>query len=377
MRAEVGDSYIAPVVRALEILGVKFHFYHRVKALGVSSRTRAVERIAFVQQVAAPPAEAELMEMQYGPPGARLRRRAWPAVSRQPASLGAQFPLDSYYSQCEHAQLELTRGSDFDVVVCALPLGVVEDVLIDDARGAPLREVDGQYRDLFHHVKLTESQAIRMWFKVPLAGLGWKHEPPILSGTDWPHSTWEDNSQSTEIQNFPDTDRPLTIATLFGPLATGKSNVRDPAHYAAQVKAAEAAARNFIFGGGLLRLWPGLCHGAGSGAAADAPPIDWSKFIDLDQRAGEARLGWQLICANVGPNESYIVTTPGTIKYRPRPDESGYEHLYLAGDWTRNGVQAGTVEGAIMSGLKAARAITGKGAVIVGGDDFDDGTVFS
>jgi uncharacterized protein with NAD-binding domain and iron-sulfur cluster len=386
MRAEVGDSYIAPVVRALELLGVKFHFYHRVKELRVSSKTRSVESIVLAQQVAAPPTEAELMEMQYGPDKARRRRRAWPAASRQPATAGAPFPLDSYYSQCEHQRFELKRERDFDVVVCALPVGVVEDVLIDEARGTPLSQVDGPYRELFRNIKLTESQAIRMWFKVPLAGLGWRHEPPILSGTDWPHSTWEDNSQSTEIQNFPEVDRPLTIATLFGPLATGKSNVRDPAHYAAQVKAAEAAARSFIFGGGLLRLWPGLCHSQplpalpalpASRSSAAASPIDWSKFIDLDQRSGEDRFGWQLICANVGPNESYIVTTPGSLKYRPRPDESGYQHLYLAGDWTRNGVQAGTVEGAVMSGLKAAFAITGKGEAIVGGDDFDNGSVFS
>jgi uncharacterized protein with NAD-binding domain and iron-sulfur cluster len=380
MRAEVGDSYIAPIVRALEIMGVKFHFYHRVKELAVSSQTRAVERVTLARQVASPPAAAELIEMQYGPEGSRMRRRAWPAVSAQPASAGASFPLDSYYSQCEHERFDLVRGRDFDVVVSALPLGVVEDVLIDEVRGAPLAVLDEQYRSLFQNVRLTESQAIRMWFKVPLSGLGWRHEPPILSGTDWPHSTWEDNSQSTEIQDFPADDRPLTIATLFGPLETGARNVRDPGHYAAQVQLAEAAARRFIFEGGLLRLWPGLralSQGVAMASVGPGVEIDWDKFIDLDRRAGEARFGWQLICANVGPNESYIVTTPGSLKYRPRPDESGYEALYLAGDWTRNGVQAGTVEGAVMSGLKAAHAITGKGQTIVGGEDFDNGSVFN
>lgn len=390
MRAEVGDSYIAPVVRALEILGVKFHFYHRVQEIQVSSRTRAVERIALVQQVPSPPAEAELIDMEYGPPGARQRRRAWPAVSKQPASAGAEFPLDSYYSRCAHAQVTLERRPDagedddrhFDVVVCALPLGVVEDVLVEHETSEPLARREGPYRDLFRNVRLTESQAIRMWFKVPLLGLGWQHEPPILSGTEWPHSTWEDNSQSTEIQDFPADAQPLTIATLFGALATGSSDVRDPKHYAAQLRAAEQAAEKFIVSGGMLRLWPGLscadlATADAEAARADDCGIDWSKFIDLDGRSGRGRFGWQLVCANVGPNESYIVTTPGSLKYRPRPDESGYRNLYLAGDWTRNGVEAGTVEGAVMSGLKAAHAITGKGKPIVGGDDFDHGTVFS
>ncbi len=394
MRAEVGDSYIAPVVRALEILGVKFHFYHRVKTLEVSSRTRSVERISLVQQVASPPEKAELIEMEFGPASARQRRRAWPSTSKQPASAGAKFPLDSYYSTCAHATVSLARrppgaaddASYFDTVVCALPLGVVEDVLIEQETREPLAAREGDYRELFRNVRLTESQAIRMWFKVGLDGLGWLHEPPILSGTDWPHSTWEDNSQSTEIQAFPDGEQPLTIATLFGALATGSANIRDPGHFAAQHAAAEQAAKKFLCEGGLLRLWPGLLsQGAPprpdlrspSDKIDDTPRIDWTKFIDLEQRAGQARFGWQVVCANVGPNESYIVTTPGSLKYRPRPDESGYRNLYLAGDWTRNGVQAGTVEGAVMSGLKAAYAITGKGGPIVGGDDFDNGTVFS
>jgi uncharacterized protein with NAD-binding domain and iron-sulfur cluster len=366
MRAEVGDSYIAPVVRALELLGVKFHFYHRVSELRVSSVTRSVEEIVIDQQIADPPQQTEFLEVTYGRPAQRKTRKGWPSVALQPAAQGHVFPLDSYYSDAKHRAITLRRSADFDVVVCALPVGVVEDVLVDSRLG-PLTNLAGPWREMFEHLRLTESQAIRMWFKVSLAELGWRHEPPILSGTDWPHSTWEDNSQAKDIQDFPGSDQPGTIGTLFGPLETGAGNVRSPDHYASQLQIAQQNAQTFL-SESMPHLWPGLVEGK---------DIAWSKFIDLEGRSGKQRFGFQVVAANVGPNESYVVAWPGSLRYRARPDESGYQHLYLAGDWTRNGIEAGTVEGAVVSGLKAAHAITGNRQTIVGGDDFDYGNVFA
>jgi uncharacterized protein with NAD-binding domain and iron-sulfur cluster len=366
MRAEVGDSYIAPLVRALELLGVKFHFYHRVTELRVSSATQSVEELVINQQIANPPKKTEFLDVHFGPEEDRKVRKGWPSAALQPAAQGHAFPLDSYYSNVQHRAITLRRSVDFDVVVCALPVGVVQDVLVDSRLG-PLANLDGPWREMFEHLRLTESQAIRMWFKVSLTELGWRHEPPILSGTDWPHSTWEDNSQAKDIQNFPQNDQPGTIGTLFGPLETGAGDIRSPNHYASQLQIAQRNAQTFLYQS-MPALWPGLVEGNA---------IAWSKFIDLEGRSGEQRFGFQVVAANVGPNESYVVAWPGSLKYRARPDESGYQHLYLAGDWTRNGIEAGTVEGAVISGLKAAHAITGKGETIVGGNDFDFGTVFA
>ena len=43
--------------------------------------------------------------------------------------------------------------------------------------------------------------------------------------------------------------------------------------------------------------------------------------------------------------------------YRLRPDASGYDNLFLAGDWTECTLNAGCVEAAVISGMAAARAI--------------------
>jgi uncharacterized protein with NAD-binding domain and iron-sulfur cluster len=80
--------------------------------------------------------------------------------------------------------------------------------------------------------------------------------------------------------------------------------------------------------------------------------------------------------ANVEPSARYVQTRAGSTEYRiPIPRNSGtgntgFTNLYVAGDWTRNGLNAGCVEAAVTSGLLAARAISGSPDDIVGESDF-------
>ena len=64
--------------------------------------------------------------------------------------------------------------------------------------------------------------------------------------------------------------------------------------------------------------------------------------------------------ANVDPSDRYVQSLPGTDRYRLRPDESGYDNLVLAGDWTDCGLNAGCIEAATLSGLQAANAVLGR-----------------
>ncbi len=64
-----------------------------------------------------------------------------------------------------------------------------------------------------------------------------------------------------------------------------------------------------------------------------------------------------------------MLALPGTLRHRPRPHETGYDNLVFAGDWTRNGLEVGCAEGAVMSGLQATRALCGHPTVIVGEQD--------
>ena len=53
------------------------------------------------------------------------------------------------------------------------------------------------------------------------------------------------------------------------------------------------------------------------------------------------------------------MTRAGSVQHRLAADESGFDNLKLAGDWTRNGLDGGSVEAAVTSGMQASRAICG------------------
>ena len=72
----------------------------------------------------------------------------------------------------------------------------------------------------------------------------------------------------------------------------------------------------------------------------------------------DERFAAQYFRANTRGSERYVQTVPGSTEARLRPGESGFDNLWLAGDWVRSGMNAGCVEGAAMGGLGAASAIS-------------------
>ena len=75
-------------------------------------------------------------------------------------------------------------------------------------------------------------------------------------------------------------------------------------------------------------------------------------------RTDESRFDTQHWIANVDPSERYILSLPGTGRYRISPLDNTYDNLTIAGDWTSCGFDVGCVEAAIMSGRLAAHAIS-------------------
>jgi uncharacterized protein with NAD-binding domain and iron-sulfur cluster len=73
---------------------------------------------------------------------------------------------------------------------------------------------------------------------------------------------------------------------------------------------------------------------------------------------GRGRSGQYCEASTIG-SDRYVLTPAGTVADRLAADESGVENLLLAGDWTRNGIDAGCVESAVTSGMQAARALIG------------------
>ena len=72
----------------------------------------------------------------------------------------------------------------------------------------------------------------------------------------------------------------------------------------------------------------------------------------------------QYFRANIEPTEHYVLSVTGSSKYRLAANESGYDNLVITGDWTKNPLNAGCIEAAVMSGMLSALAVQGKPLVL-------------
>jgi hypothetical protein len=152
-----------------------------------------------------------------------------------------------------------------------------------------------------------------------------------------PFGSWADMTETARSELWPAADRPGAVV-YFCDVAPHL----DDADRTTATSQARDAGRRFC-SGPLSRLWPGmskLAHG------------DESMFVDGAGFAG------QYVRVNSEPSERYVLSLPGTTKHRLPPEQSGFENLFLAGDWTKTSINGGSVEAAVESGFRAADAIT-------------------
>jgi uncharacterized protein with NAD-binding domain and iron-sulfur cluster len=69
---------------------------------------------------------------------------------------------------------------------------------------------------------------------------------------------------------------------------------------------------------------------------------------------------FQFFRANIDPWQRYTLSLPGSARHRLKTGDSGFSNLFLAGDWIDFGMNVGYIEGALVSGLQAGRALRQK-----------------
>jgi hypothetical protein len=241
----------------------------------------------------------------------------------------------------------LTAGTDFDVVILATSLGMVPHI------GAEILADSPRWRGMVSNVPTVATQAAQLWFRHADADLGVPHGSPTISGFASPFQTYASMGHLLEHEEWPEDGRPRAVAYLCGPLADEIARQPDEAAAAVRRHMAEFLERR---GGD---IWPQVVDATGS--------FRWDVLAD-DGRAeagdgwggGQARLDAQYWTANVDPSDRYVQSPPGSAIHRLRADEAGYQNLFLAGDWTNCGLNAGCIEAAVLSGLQAANAVQGR-----------------
>ena len=349
MTAGMGDIVMAPLYQALRRRGVAFEFFHNVDALHLDDGHRGIGAITMTRQMRL----AEGVD-DYQPlttvrglpvfPAAPLTDQLDVSEARDAHDCHA---LETYWAPCDIAETRLMRrGVDFDHVVLAVSLGmmsVVAEELIADRV---------EWRDMTTHVRTVATQAFQIWLDPDEPTLGWAEPGVTISAYKRPFETWASMPQTLWAEGWSDGDRPGTVAYFCGSLQAPWPTTEKRSDYArrhdqhVRLEAANYIDRN------LAIYFPNAFGENG---------FDWRLLKGSNGRRGVQALDTQHVSVNIDPSDRYVQSIPGTDTYRLRPDESGYDNLVLAGDWTDSGINAGCIESAVMSGLQAANVLLGRG----------------
>lgn len=344
MRAGMGDAVFGPFHEALTKLAGPdcVRFFHRVTGLHLDPTGTSVAAIDLVQQAQPVPAGYQPMRDVKDLP-------SWPshpywdqledAARIQGHDLERPCPVPG------EQPLTLEAGRDFDLVVLAIPTPAHPELCSELIAANPA------YAAMVDSHRSVATQAFQVWSTKGEAELGWSFPPRgVASGFVEPLDTLCPMPQVLDREDWPQgTVASIWYACGVLPDVPGwscdapdmRSDVR---HQALDWLEKDSAVP-----------WP---------AATVDGRFDWDVLADPGGTSeGTARFGSQYWRANTTPTERYVRTPPGSVTKRLWPGQSGFSNLALAGDWTRNYIDGGCVEAAVMSGLLAARHVLGQAGV--------------
>ncbi|MFT4435090.1 NAD(P)-binding protein [Caballeronia sp. 15715] len=372
MQAGMGDTVFTPLYQVLKQRGVKFEFFHKVEDLIPEADSNSVSEIVITQQVAL---KAGLSE--YDPLVGVGGLDCWPSrpnynqIDDQQAQLLKSMDVDLESHWNDWAQIystqfqkplpvkRLKRGEDFDKIVFGLPIGSLKYVCPKIIARSP--DLDAACQKM----KTTATQAYQMWLSEELKNPDWKHvgtegEDPILSSFSEPFSTSTPMNQLLSREDWPAGCLPQSVTYFCSPIRVSDfpaaAETGFPAKWTQQVKSNALDQLKMQ----ASNLWPKAVVGG---------IFKWDWLITLGKQTGEDRFDAQYWRANVNPSDLYVQSVVDSTQYRIKSDQSGFNNLYFAGDWLKTGLNAGCVEGAVMGGMQASRAICGHPSYIRGETD--------
>ncbi len=353
LQAGMGDVVFAPLYEVLRRRGVRFRFFHRVKNLGLSADGQRVDTIRLGRQ-------ATVKEGDYEPLFDVRGLPCWPSEPLYEQLVEGErlraekINLESFWTPWQDVEeVTLREGVDFDEAILGISVAGVPAVCPEIIASQPA------WKDMVEKVATTATQAFQVWTYPDAAGLGfpvWRQPAALMLTAVEPMNSWADMSDILQREEWPGDLAPNHVGYLCGVTDAGVPPPGDrdfPAQEQEKLKGIVVDYLNEHTGG----FWPGAHRETG---------FDWNLLAGRCEAQGEARLDSQYLRVNIDPSERYVLSAPGTARYRLDPGKTGIANLFVAGDWVNTPINAGCVEAAVMGGLGAARAIAGDDIQIEG-----------
>jgi uncharacterized protein with NAD-binding domain and iron-sulfur cluster len=357
MRAGMGDVVFAPFYEVLKRRGVTFRFFHRLENVKVADADALVAGEQAYVEALEFDVQAEIKDGEYHPLVDSHGLPCWPAQPDYSQIVDGErlrregWDFESHWDQRKVVSKTLRVSEDFDFVVLGVGLGAIPHVCRE------IVERDRRWRDMVERVKTVSTQAFQIWLREDMEALGWSDPPVNIASFAQPFDTWADMRQLIPEENWPNQPRAVAYFCSLLPDSeppADRSDTLYPARRRAEVR------RNAIdfLDRDIGMLWPHAANPRGG--------FRWELLMDPQEREprgngappNESRFDSQFWTANVNPTDRYVLSVPGSIKYRISPLDNTYDNLTIAGDWTDCGFNEGCVEAAVKSGRLAAHAIS-------------------
>ncbi len=367
VRGGMGDVLIAPLYQTLVARGVEFRFFSKVERLRLAPDKKSIAGIDIGLQARLKRPYEPLITLDYAPCWPDEPR--WEYLEEGERLSRERVNFESKWTKEPLVEIQhLTVGRDFDDVVLAMALGAFKPLNAEPGPCAELLAENERFARMADGIGLIPSQAMQLWMDYDLKELAFEHgregceemRPAAVDGPD-PFGIWADMTQVLEVEQWRG-NRPRSAHYLCGVLHSELYKAPSSSHDVPAL--AQKLVRENAIGwleqyAGLF--WPGACR-------PGTWTLDWNVLTDPEGRTGPARLEAQYLRANVEPTECCVGTSVNSSRLRLGANESGFRNLYLAGAWTKTPMNVECVEGAVMSGMLASRAICGLPRVIVGED---------
>lgn len=355
LQAGMGDVVFAPMYEVMSRRGVKFEFFHMVEDIKLNPTTRTVDSVVLAKQV----------EIKDGAPYAPLVQvrdlACWPAEPHWDQIVDGEAKRDAGYNYEDRfsdwspaSMVELVHGQDFDYAVLGISIGEFPYIAKE------LITRDHDWEIMVDQITTIQTIAMQLWFKPDATELGWSMPKTVMTGYGQPIQTWLDATQVVPREDWPISLTPGNISYYCGPLKNPASMPagKDPAFGAAELAKARGVALDWL---------SKYMHHLFPDATVDGHPdeVDWSLLVDPYDGTGLERFDHQYLRANYTPTERYVISRPGTNRFRMTADTSGYDNLVLCGDWLYSGL-GGSVEGAVVTGMQASRSLCNYPKQIIG-----------
>lgn len=361
MQAGMGDTVMTPIYQVLAQKGVKFEFFHKVTDMRLAKLDGGESRIGEIDLDVQATVKPNIG--RYNPLYDVKGLPCWPSTPLYEQLVQGRelrdrhIDLESSWSPWRPvAKKTLKLGEDFDEVVLGISVAALPYITSELSAANP------KWKTMLDNASTSQTQAMQLWLNINLEETGWPAASPVLDAYAEPFNTWAAMDQTLDKENWPQNALPFNIAYFCNNMKDADpippfSDHTYPERAREQVRASAQTWLEQYAG----KLWP-------YAATKNGKSLDWSKLVDPEDGTGVERLYAQYFRANIDPTERYVCNAANTNQYRLKPDESGFVNLYLAGDWTDNGsLNLGNVESTVISGLQAARALTGYPLDIVRG----------